>query len=120
MSPTPDIANQYARMQIATSAGPKIVCMLHQRCVTLIQQSLSSTAPSRPVLDKAQNILAQLERALNVNDDLSQSLFYLYDFCYCSLEKTDPGSHQFVSRIMATLRDTFDQLFAPNRQEAKI
>lgn len=110
MSSIVDKTKYYARMQIETSTKPRLVCMLHDRCVQLIRQSMEDKQINNLLLVNAQNILAQLERSLKRTDDVSEGLFYLYDFCYCNLEKADTQSLETALEIMTGLRDTFDLL----------
>lgn len=111
MFTTADKSKYYAKMQIDTSAKPRLICMLHEKCVQLIRQHLDGThGNSLALLVNAQNILAQLERSLKQTDDVSEGLFYLYDYCYCQIEKSDTASLNAALKIMISIRDTFEQL----------
>jgi flagellin-specific chaperone FliS len=100
-------------MQVATSA-PRILSMLHSRCVTLIKQTLRNKAVGKKSLVDAQNILAQLESSLIIDDDLSKSLFYLYDYCYCRLESGNPDDLRRVLNVLEPLDEAF-RVLAKNR-----
>ena len=115
----PELAHYYARVQVATANKAKLLCMLHEHCVRLVVQSLSSPAPLRPALNKAQNILAQLEHSLIVNDQVSKGLFYLYDYCYCRLETSNEEEHRNAASILIPLRDTFEKLLNEHPQAEK-
>jgi flagellar protein FliS len=111
MSPVIDKAKYYARMQVETSAKPRLICMLHERGVQLIRSAMENDSKTAKAnLIKAQNILAQLERSLKRTDDVSNGLFYLYDYCYCMLEKDEPEPLSTALELMITLRDTFEKL----------
>lgn len=111
MSPVIDRAKYYARMQVETSAKPRLICMLHERCTQLIRLAMESdNKTAKTNLIKAQNILAQLERALKRTDDVSNGLFYLYDYCYCMLENVEPEPLSTALELMISLRDTFEKL----------
>ena len=98
-------ARKYASMQIQTASNSRVICMLHEKCVNLIQKVVETDSPAdRLLLDRAQNILAELERVLVIDDDLSQGLFYLYDYCYCLLEKDSKDEYRNAVSIMSLLR----------------
>ncbi len=105
------IAKHYATMQIETASRQKRIYMLHEKCVDLIQIAYTKEeSEKRDNLDKAQNILAQFQSALRIEDNVSQSLFYIYDYSYILLEKGDKESCLKAIQVMSTLRDTFKQL----------
>lgn len=114
MSPTfAEAALHYAKLQINTASHPKRICMLHSRCaeLTVIAEAEKNPAKRRIILDKAQNILAQLQAVLQVDDTVSRSLFYLYDYCYVLLGRGESADCIQSRQILVTLRDTFEQLF---------
>jgi flagellar biosynthetic protein FliS len=102
-------AKIYERTRISTSSNPRIIYMLHCKCVQLIQQSLEDVE-HRTMLIRAQNIIAELEHALIIEDELSQGLFYIYDYCYCLLETDNLLHKQHAISTLCILRDTFGQL----------
>ena len=111
MFTTADKSKYYARVQIETSPKPRLICMLHDKCVQLIRRYLEGNGgASQTLLINAQNILAQLERSLKQSDDVSEGLFYLYDYCYCQIEKSDTASLNSALNIMTNIRDTFENL----------
>jgi len=111
MTPAIDRTKLYAQVQIDTSTKPRLLCMLHERCVQLIRQHCENNISGlSPQLINAQNIIAQLERSLVQDDDVSEGLFYLYDYCYCQIEKADRPSVNSALSIMINIRDTFELL----------
>lgn len=105
------VANRYFVLQAKTASGPKKVCMLHERCVELLMMArLETDKRRREYLDKAQNILFQLQSSLIIDDSVSQGLFYLYDYSYISLEKGDMSSIVKALVVMTKLKDTFQDL----------
>lgn len=103
-----DIAGRYALMQLRTATHPRIVWMMHSRAVLWIRQSSLFGMPHRRnLLSRAQNLLAELERSLNVTDDLSKGLFCLYDYCYLLLETNNPADHALAQRVMSILSTAF-------------
>ncbi len=105
------VADHYARMQIQTASRQKKICMLHDRCCELIMSASSRSVGDRRVhLNKAQNILARLQSALRIEDDVSQSLFYLYDYAYVLLERGAPEDVSHALDVVEPLRQTFREL----------
>jgi flagellar biosynthetic protein FliS len=105
-----DVADYYFRTQIETASKGKIICMLHERCIFFLLKIHSEAAEKKFFLLKVQNILTQLQLALRIQDPISQSLFYLYDYCYLCLEH---GNEQDISNaieILGMLYNTFRQL----------
>jgi flagellin-specific chaperone FliS len=86
--------------------------MLHARCMELVMMA-GEEEPSparRLLLDKAQNILSQLQAVLRVDDAVSNSLFYIYDYCYLLLARGGKADCSYANQMLAVLRSTFDQL----------
>ena len=104
-----EIASYYSRMEIETSASPRIIWILHAKSVQILRQARATPdlIKQRNQLNVVQNILAQLETSLKVNDELSQGLFYLYDYCYCLLETEEENKHAIALNILTMFRDTF-------------
>jgi flagellin-specific chaperone FliS len=105
--PFPDVADYYVRVQIQTAPKAGAVCMLHEKCVRFIAAALDTGSGRSGFLIKSQNILSQLQRSLVVGDAVSQSLFYLYDYCYVLLEDGTDTNLKNAAGILAVLRDTF-------------
>jgi flagellar biosynthetic protein FliS len=98
----------YSRIQVQTASHARVICMLHEKCEQLIRFAFSSDdQTSRQQLDRAQNIIIQLERALYDGDQVSRSLYLLYDYCYCSLESGSASDSRKALQVISSLRDTF-------------
>ncbi|MFW5775516.1 MAG: flagellar protein FliS [Chitinivibrionales bacterium] len=107
----PRIVQQYMRMQVRTANNRKRICMLHDRCAELVSMGIKHSGVERRVLlNKAQNILARLQAALRIDDDVSQGLFYLYDYTYVSLEKGSGSDLVNAYRMLSRLREMFYEL----------
>jgi flagellar biosynthetic protein FliS len=106
----PEVAEYYAAVQIQTASKPRAICMLHEKCVQFISAALDSPPERNVFVIKAQNILAQLERSLIREDSISQSLFYLYDYCFVILHRGTDEDLTNAGEILAILRDTFQLL----------
>ena len=105
------VAKIYEQTRIRTSSNPRIIYLLHNKCVQLVQLARSAdNNQKRELLVRAQNILAELEHALVIDDELSQGLFYIYDYCYSQLETEDSSGIELTIPLMSLLRDTFSQL----------
>lgn len=106
-----DSANTYQRMQIETASKQKLICMLHEQCTFHLRHAIHDTSENqRPLLDKAQNILALLQRSVILTDATAQGLFYLYDYCYGLLNRGEPDNIGNAERIMTQLHNTLSTL----------
>lgn len=116
-------------MQVETASEKKQLVLLHEKVVSNIHRALTvDTAPAqqRLKLNKAQNILSQLQIALKTDeiptalpseeeeispeDELINSLFHLYEYLYNKLESSDSQEWQDGLEIAQTLCDTFKEL----------
>ena len=104
------IAHHYSKMQIETASKAKAVYMLHQRCLFFLIKAQDHSADSLRYRCKAQNILSQLQQSLKITDDVSRSLYFLYDYCYVCLDRNDPAALVNVLAIIGVLRDVFQIL----------
>jgi flagellin-specific chaperone FliS len=106
----PEVAEYYAKVQIETATMPRVVCMLHDKCVQFISAALDTPPERRGLAAKAQNILFQLQMSLKDGDAISQSLFLLYDYCYVQLDRGADENLYNAGKLIAVLRDTFKYL----------
>ncbi len=107
----PDIAEHYTRMQIVTASRPKQITMMHEKCVLQITRAIMvSGEERRERLDNAQNILAQFQSALRIEDNVSEGLFYIYDYSYMLLERGESDDCKKAVEVIRVLRDTFKEL----------
>jgi flagellar biosynthetic protein FliS len=106
----PDVADYYAAIQIQTASKRRAVCMLHDRCVQFISAAIDKQDERRVLRIKAQNILSQLQMSLIMNDQVSESLFLLYDYCYVLLERGTVEDLTNAGKVLSVLRDTFKYL----------
>ncbi len=107
----PEVANHYTVMQIDTASRQKKLVLLHEKCAWFIIKAMTETGfDKRTYLNKAQNILAQLQAAICINDNVSESLFYLYDYVYVLLERNDDEDNNKALDVISVLRDTFKEL----------
>lgn len=104
------VAELYKKEEIETAPKQKILSLLHKRCISLLKESVLSKdiISRRLLLNKVQNILSFLEQSLNLADDLSFSLFYLYDYCYSLLESDDISHINNVKDILSIIGSVFE------------
>ncbi|MDR0330806.1 MAG: flagellar protein FliS [Chitinispirillales bacterium] len=105
--PTDTVA-QYDVTRIRTTSLKGLVCLLHDRTLSFIKKGLEEG--NRREIEKAQNLIFQLELAVNKNEDASTVLADLYAYCYYLLEKTDTQSVIVARKIIETLSEAFGQL----------
>lgn len=116
-------------MQIETASRKKQLVLLHEKITLHIDRALNAETDftqKRTRLDKAQNILSQLQIALkteeipeelpteddpgNPEDDMIQTLFHLYEYLYNKLESPLQQDWKDGLEIAQTLSETFKEL----------
>lgn len=116
-------------MQIETASRRKQLVLLHEKVALHIDRALNTETEftrKRTRLDKAQNILSQLQIALkteeipqelpseeetgNPEDDMIQTLFHLYEYLYNKLESNQQSDWSDGLEIAKTLSETFTEL----------
>jgi flagellin-specific chaperone FliS len=111
MTTATEIARHYSRMRLETAPHQQIIWLMHARAAQFVKQAATVEAGLRRfLLTRAQNLLAELETSLKVDDEISKGLFYLYDYCYCLIDTDNPENHKLAHRVLSTLRDTFGAL----------
>ncbi len=123
------ITNYYNKMQVETSSEKKQLVLLHEKIATQIDRALNNDtqfAQKRLKLNKAQNILSQLQIALKTDDMLDtipetdeeidpedgliNSLFHLYEYLYSKLESQNSEDWSDGLEIAQSLCETFREL----------
>lgn len=108
-----NIANYYKQMQVNTASSDKQIVMLHEKLFTLCRDAIiQGEKGRRERLDKAQNIIVQLQIALKLDreEEVSNSLFLLYDYIYVRLEGSDLSKYREALKVIEVLRNTFSEL----------
>jgi flagellin-specific chaperone FliS len=108
--PTDNVA-KYEAMRIATTSLKGLVCLLHERTLVLIKKGLEDG--DRRDMERAQNLIFQLELAVDRDEDASKVLADLYAYCYYLLEMPSPQSVTVAKRILETLSEEFNRLAGP-------
>ncbi|MCL2184191.1 MAG: flagellar protein FliS [Chitinispirillia bacterium] len=101
-------ARQYENQKVRTTSFRGLICFMHDQALLFIIKGIEDG--SRRELEKAQNLIFQLELAVNKSEDASIVLADLYTYCYYLLEQTDPQSILTAKKVMETLAATFNQL----------
>jgi len=102
---------KYEAMRIATTSLKGLVCLLHERTLVLIKKGLEGG--DRRDIERAQNLIFQLELAVDREEDASRVLADLYAYCYYLLERPDPPSVTVAKKILETLSEEFNRLAGP-------
>jgi flagellin-specific chaperone FliS len=111
----PVVAEHYTRVQILTASRQKQIAMMHEKCVVDIARAMDESGPQRKkLLDNAQNILAQFQSALRIEDNVSEGLFYIYDYAYMLLERGEDSDCVKAVEVLSVIRDTFKALLLPS------
>lgn len=116
-------------MQIETASRRKQLVLLHEKITSQIDRALNSETEfpeKRHRLNKAQNILSQLQIALKTEEipqelptedepisqeeDMIQTLFHLYEYLYNKLESNLQNDWADGLEIAQTLSETFKEL----------
>ncbi|OGJ93434.1 MAG: hypothetical protein A2350_13085 [Candidatus Raymondbacteria bacterium RifOxyB12_full_50_8] len=95
-----------------TSAGklPSIV-LLVDRAVILLKEAREDDEKRQANIIKTQNILAQLERALDFDaGDVAGSLFFIYDYLFAELNNRDDQALDTATKMLGELQETFKKI----------
>ena len=114
-------ANPYARYQqnqVQTANPEKLILMLYDGAIKFLGQAKTALAEkdiekTNHFLGRTQNIIAELMSSLDMDYEVSKSLFSLYDFMHHSLVqaniKKDLELVEEVQLMLLDLRDTWAQ-----------
>lgn len=102
-----DVAKQYARVRVETAPVRMAIYLLHEKCVHLVGQARIYQQKREELLTKSQNILAQLQSSLKIEDSVSESLYYLYDYCWTLLDRGEDDDLSNAQAVLSPLRNTF-------------
>lgn len=108
----------YKQTQVTTASGGRLIVMLYDAAVNHLNRSLEAL-DARAYQDvhnslvKVQDILTELMSALDMQYEISQSLYALYDYCIERLVAAniakDAEPVKEVLGYMTELRDTWQQ-----------
>jgi len=100
--------DNYETLRIKTTSLKGLVCLLHDRTLLLIKKGMEEG--SKRDIERAQNLIFQLELAVDRDEDASHVLADLYAYCYYLLERTDAQSVTAARKIIETLSGAFNAL----------
>ena len=109
-------AEQYRRQQILNAPAEQLTLMLYNGCLKFIDDGKAALEEknyeeSNVQLQKAQRIISEFRLTLNMDYDISQQLFMLYNYIYDRLVegniKSDMAQIDEARGIIAELRDAW-------------
>lgn len=104
-------AEEYRKRDILTAGKLKSLLLLLNRALLLLKEAGRDPARRNVNIVKTQNILAQLERALDFRQgELAGQLFYLFDYIFAELSNRDDRAVATAINMLTTLKDTFTAL----------
>jgi flagellin-specific chaperone FliS len=105
---TSKTARHYENIRVKTTSLKGLICYMHGQTLALLKKGIEEGG--KRDIERAQNLIFQLELAVNKNEDASKMLADLYAYCYYLLEKNDPQNIIVAKKILETLSDAFHQL----------
>jgi flagellin-specific chaperone FliS len=101
-------ATTYSDMQIQTAGKLKSLQLLHEAGGKFAREAINNSDRRKELIIKAQNILAQLQMTLRLQDQaVAELLFYEYDYMFTLLQKGDETSLRNVGMLFDHLLLTF-------------
>lgn len=112
-------AQQYLENHLRTAGKLKSLQLLHQGCAKNIRRALTEPDNRAEYILKSQNIVAQLQMALDLRDgNIAELIFYVYDYVYKMLEKGDTLSLSHAWELMEHMSVTFRMIRKPRMMAA--
>jgi flagellar protein FliS len=121
--------NQYKQQSAMTASPGELTLMLYDGCIKDLKLAKMHIGTkdynkSNDVLQKAQAIICELMRSLDMRYDLSKQLMQLYDFLLDTLVwanvKKDTTKIDDALDLVTELRDTWQQAVRLNRQQTMV
>lgn len=109
-------AEQYRRQQILNAPAEQLTLMLYNGCLKFIDDGKAALEEknyeeSNVQLQKAQRIISEFRLTLNMDYEISQQLFMLYNYVYDRLVegniKSDMAQIEEARGIVSELRDAW-------------
>ena len=125
MLPTAKRLASYRTVSVETASPGKLILMLYDGALRLLRSAEDGFRLESPGarteavhnnLMKAQEIIAELQRCLNLRDggDFAINMFRLYDFMVMRLieanMKKQPENVRVVIQLLSEVRDAWDQM----------
>ena len=103
--------DEFIETALGSAGKLQSLIMLINRAIILLKESKAEPEKLNANIVKAQNILAQLERALNFKQGkLTPNLFFIYDYMFDELSRRDIQGIDTVLPILTQLRDAYTEL----------
>lgn len=116
-----DISNKvmiYKTQQVMTASPQELVMMLYNGAIRFVTESIRAIeakelSKAHEANIRAQNIVRELMNSLDMNNEVSQGLYQLYDYLEFRLiqanVKKDPEQLEEAKTMLTELRDTWFQ-----------
>jgi len=120
-------SNQYLQQSVMTASPGELTLMLYDGCIKQINFGMKYIEENKiqeknQALQKAQSIISELDSTLDLKYEVSQNLYYIYDFIKDLLIEAnihnDNKSLGEALRLVTELRETWDQAIKLERVEA--
>lgn len=119
--------NQYKQQSAMTASPGELTLMLYDGCIKNLRLAkmhieAKDYMKTNEVLQKAQSIICELMRSLDMSYDLSKQLIQLYDYIIDALVranvKKDTAKIDEALEFLTELRDTWHQAVLINRRQS--
>lgn len=119
---------QYRQQQVYTSSQDRLIVMLYDGAIRFCGQAVLALEKGRSeeahnFLLKAQNIIQEFMITLNMDYEVSHSLYYLYEYLYRRLVeaniKKDPAIIEEVMEFLTDLRKTWAEAIIKSKMIEK-
>lgn len=117
--------NAYKQNSITTASPGELTLMLYNGCLKFINQAkkcieAKNIEGRNRYIQKAQDIIYELQVTLNMDIEVSKNMFNLYDYMYQQLTqaniKNDLVILAEVEGLVVEFRDTWKEVIKKNRQ----
>jgi len=118
---------QYQYNSIMSASPERLVLMLFEGAIKLVKLARKAILEkdmegANNNLTRAQDIIAELDRSLDMSYDISQSLAGIYDFLYRQLVdaniKKDAELLDVVESMLKELKDTWEQAYVNSKKNS--
>lgn len=118
---------QYQYNSIMSASPERLVLMLFEGAIKFVKLARKAIeekdiAGANENLTKAQDIIAELDRSLDMSYDISQNLAGIYDFLYRQLVdaniKKDAEILDVVESMLVDLKDTWEQAYVNSKKNS--
>ena len=118
---------QYQYNSIMSASPERLVLMLFEGAIKFVKLARKAIeekdiAGANNNLTRAQDIIAELDRSLDMSYDISQSLAGIYDFLYRQLVdaniKKDAELLDVVESMLKELKDTWEQAYVNSKKNS--